>query len=92
MTTCVICLDEVEVADRIVTPCSHTFHSKCIEAWKKIKQTCPTCRLNFSCDNLVVSYAVDHDDDDLVQYYFQTVEEFDDELDFSDSEDSETDF
>ncbi|GMI74049.1 hypothetical protein HRI_001074200 [Hibiscus trionum] len=44
--TCVICLEELEVglkASRM--PCSHDFHSHCIEKWLHQNLNCPICRL-----------------------------------------------
>ncbi|GMI74050.1 hypothetical protein HRI_001074300 [Hibiscus trionum] len=44
--TCVICLEELEVglkASRM--PCSHDFHSVCIEKWLHQNLNCPICRL-----------------------------------------------
>jgi len=44
---CVICMNPVKfraVHDRMVTPCNHFFHTKCLMRWMDIKQECPTCR------------------------------------------------
>ncbi|KAL4383339.1 hypothetical protein GQ457_15G026500 [Hibiscus cannabinus] len=43
--TCVICLNELELdsqASRM--PCSHGFHSDCIEKWLRRSHYCPICR------------------------------------------------
>jgi len=80
---CSICL-ELLLKDTTTTQCGHVFHSSCIEAWHRIKPTCPTCR--FHNTPFIESYAVDHDDDDWVQYYFNGVEEVHDYMDKSDSD------
>tara|TARA_B100000287_G_scaffold411444_1_gene440922 strand:- start:1295 stop:2542 length:1248 start_codon:yes stop_codon:yes gene_type:complete len=44
---CVICMNPVacrDVNERMVTPCNHFFHTKCLMRWMDIKQECPTCR------------------------------------------------
>ena len=44
---CVICMNTVKTRDvneRMVTPCNHFFHTKCLTRWMDIKQECPTCR------------------------------------------------
>ncbi|XVE85911.1 hypothetical protein DITRI_Ditri17bG0129600 [Diplodiscus trichospermus] len=42
---CVICLEELKVGSYASQmPCSHMFHSNCIESWLKKKNNCPICR------------------------------------------------
>ena len=44
---CVICMGVIEAKDgdrSAVTPCSHVFHSTCLDQWLDIKLECPTCR------------------------------------------------
>eukprot|EP00929_Paragymnodinium_shiwhaense_P065579 TRINITY_DN32858_c0_g1_i1.p1 TRINITY_DN32858_c0_g1~~TRINITY_DN32858_c0_g1_i1.p1 ORF type:complete len:546 (-),score=107.46 TRINITY_DN32858_c0_g1_i1:56-1693(-) len=43
---CVICMSELDPEDtrKCVTPCSHVFHSACLEQWLDVKMECPTCR------------------------------------------------
>lgn len=90
METCSICLEDVSETERHLTPCSHTFHLACMNAWLRFKHTCPTCRSQLDSSNVVIdSQDVDHDDDDLVQYYFESVEEIDDENDVTDSDESQ---
>ncbi|CAN8308071.1 unnamed protein product [Cochlearia groenlandica] len=47
---CAICLNEFEEEEtlRWMPPCSHAFHSKCIDVWLSSKSTCPVCRANLS--------------------------------------------
>ncbi|CAM1306934.1 RNF38 (predicted) [Pycnogonum litorale] len=44
-TSCVVCMSEFERRQTLrVLPCSHEFHSKCIDKWLKTNRTCPICR------------------------------------------------
>jgi len=92
MTTCSICLDDVCDTERHLTSCNHTFHVACMNAWRQLKQTCPTCRSNLNPQqtDFIESYEVDHDDDDWVQYYFDGVDEIDDDI--TDSDESQYDY
>ncbi len=44
---CVICMNPLDVQRlpaRMVTPCGHVFHNKCLHKWMDVKMECPTCR------------------------------------------------
>lgn len=42
--TCVICMNNFEDQDYLVTPCNHYFHTECLQQWMNEKHECPTCR------------------------------------------------
>lgn len=41
--TCTICLSEIDLSQRFVSKCFHTFHSECIFKWVNIRNSCPLC-------------------------------------------------
>ena len=40
--SCPICLEELK--DLEVTLCGHSFHKKCLRAWRRESHSCPVCR------------------------------------------------
>lgn len=43
--SCTVCLDKFSKGSEAVTmPCSHMFHSNCIEQWLRTSHYCPVCR------------------------------------------------
>ncbi|KJE96786.1 hypothetical protein CAOG_07055 [Capsaspora owczarzaki ATCC 30864] len=45
-TDCVVCMNEIPYTRRgyMITPCSHIFHTDCLQRWMDVKMQCPTCR------------------------------------------------
>ena len=44
---CVICFSPVDTANKqecMLTPCSHLYHTRCLERWMAVKLECPCCR------------------------------------------------
>ncbi len=44
MDICVICTDNLNTIDTIMTKCNHKFHFECLNKWLLIKPRCPCCR------------------------------------------------
>ncbi|EDV26081.1 uncharacterized protein TRIADDRAFT_24155, partial [Trichoplax adhaerens] len=43
---CAICWEKLESARKL--PCTHLFHSSCLQSWLEQDTTCPTCRLSLA--------------------------------------------
>jgi len=42
---CVVCISDFEKNENLrILPCTHEFHSKCVDKWLKSNPTCPICR------------------------------------------------
>ncbi|KAJ6223058.1 hypothetical protein RDWZM_001603 [Blomia tropicalis] len=51
-TLCVICMCDFEMKQNLrVLPCSHEFHSRCVDKWLKTNRTCPICRRDSTVTN-----------------------------------------
>jgi len=47
---CSVCLGHMTATGNRTLPCNHTFHSRCVDRWKRSRQgdpTCPMCRAPF---------------------------------------------
>ncbi|MCL7030119.1 hypothetical protein MKW94_005679 [Papaver nudicaule] len=46
INTCAICLSKYQPKETLKTlpVCNHCFHADCIDAWLRLKSTCPVCR------------------------------------------------
>ena len=50
---CIICLINFKKSDKItILPCTHMFHSFCVESWLKSKDFCPVCKHKIVRGNL----------------------------------------
>ncbi|XAR66811.1 hypothetical protein NMG60_11013155 [Bertholletia excelsa] len=46
---CAICLDKFKARETLVNlPCSHRFHSRCLDPWLQNNAHCPCCRMGIS--------------------------------------------
>ncbi|KAK8559907.1 hypothetical protein V6N13_016639 [Hibiscus sabdariffa] len=55
---CVVCLSKIGAGERLrsLSECRHSFHLRCIDAWLKVRPTCPLCRTDIvPRRNLLVS-------------------------------------
>ena len=49
---CIICQDTFRKSDKItILPCTHMFHSFCVECWLKSKKFCPVCKFEITRNN-----------------------------------------
>ncbi|CAM0880376.1 unnamed protein product [Alopecurus aequalis] len=46
---CPVCLGAVEEGEtvRALPFCRHAFHARCVDAWLRLRPTCPVCRATF---------------------------------------------
>lgn len=46
---CPVCLGSVEEGEtvRALPVCRHAFHARCVDAWLRLRPTCPVCRATF---------------------------------------------
>lgn len=52
--SCPICFESLNLLDKssfIETPCSHIFHTDCLNEWVGRNPTCPICRFSLSDSN-----------------------------------------
>lgn len=56
---CPICFAHMSSNTRTL-PCGHTFHTRCVDRWKRTSHTCPMCREPFDQPQYRVSVSVHH--------------------------------
>lgn len=44
---CPVCLADMSVQTCRTLECGHTFHTRCLDRWKRTSRTCPMCRTPF---------------------------------------------
>ncbi|NBS68975.1 hypothetical protein EBT31_08670 [bacterium] len=57
---CPVCLLNMSHGSSRTLPCSHTFHTRCLDRWKRTSNTCPMCRAPFDQPQYRVSLSVHH--------------------------------
>jgi len=58
--SCPVCFGNMTESTSRTLPCNHTFHSRCLERWKRTSNTCPMCRSPFDQPQYRVSISVQH--------------------------------
>lgn len=57
--TCPICMLVITNGSSRTLDCGHTFHTHCIERWKRRSSTCPNCRTPFDQPMYRVKVTID---------------------------------
>jgi hypothetical protein len=57
--TCPICMLNMSATNTRTLECGHTFHTHCIERWKRRSSTCPNCRMPFDQPMYKVKLTID---------------------------------
>ncbi|VDP52928.1 unnamed protein product, partial [Soboliphyme baturini] len=56
--SCCICLEEFVAGEEVrVLPCTHFFHTACIDRWLITNRKCPLCRRNIDNEHLPIAAA-----------------------------------
>ena len=58
--SCPVCLTAMSDGTSRRLDCGHTFHTRCLERWKRTSTTCPMCRTPFDEPQYRVSISVQH--------------------------------
>ncbi|KAI5130215.1 E3 Ubiquitin-Protein Ligase Rlim [Manis pentadactyla] len=60
-TSCCICITDYKEGTKVrILPCSHSFHTYCIDRWLTEKHTCPLCRSELADADIVEDYGSIH--------------------------------
>lgn len=58
---CSVCLLQMNPQNSRRLDCSHTFHTNCLERWKRRSHTCPMCRAPFDQPRYKVKITIEPD-------------------------------
>jgi hypothetical protein len=58
--SCPVCLLTMAQGTSRTLPCQHSFHTRCLDRWKRTSFTCPMCRAPFDLPQYKVSISVHH--------------------------------
>ena len=58
--SCPVCLLNMTSGTTRTLDCHHTFHTRCLDRWKRTSHTCPMCRAPFDLPQYKVSISVHH--------------------------------
>jgi len=58
--SCPVCLLPMGHGTHRTLTCQHTFHTRCLDRWKRTSHTCPMCRAPFDQPQYKVSISVHH--------------------------------
>jgi len=86
LVQCAMCLEPMSgtSAKTETTICSHMFHTECLQAWLRVKHTCPCCRTVLREDHpFIESFSICSEEEEA-DYM-----ELPDEMDVSDSDSSD---
>lgn len=60
LTSCPVCFSQLTEGTSRTLPCSHVFHTRCIDRWKRTSSTCPMCRAPFDQPKYKISLSIHH--------------------------------
>lgn len=71
---CSICMENITPSSSRLLGCSHGFHKRCIDRWKRTSRTCPMCRVPFDVPTYRVAINIQciHDGQRSIHSYDTT--------------------
>ena len=55
---CSICMENMSTSNSRELGCTHKFHKRCLERWKRTSRTCPMCRVPFDTPTFRISINI----------------------------------